>query len=185
MSDDGTIDGALLERWHGGDGDAAGLLVHRHQASVLGFLVSMGVDRALAEDLLQETLLRALSRLDRYHEQGRFRALLFRIARNLWADHHRSRRGGTTDAALEAMPAPEDLERDAIEGERTERLHRALAALPDAQREVVLLHYYSGLSFREIAEIQDCPLGTCLGRMHYALRHLRKLVPQEEWTHGL
>jgi RNA polymerase sigma-70 factor, ECF subfamily len=187
MSDDGHIDLALLERWHAGDRSAAAELVQRHQRPLLGFLLSMCGERALAEDLLQETFLRVLERLVRYEEHGRFRALLFQIARNLCSDHFRTRkrRLPAETGTLEALPDGQDAERGLLEEQRTARLHQALAMLPDEQREVVLLHHYSGLTFREIAELQGCPLGTSLGRMHYALKRLRALLPQEEWAHGL
>lgn len=187
MSDGGNRDGLLLARWRSGETAAASELVRRHQRPVFGFLLSLTGERSLAEDLLQETFLRVLERQASYEEMGQFRAMLFRIARNLCADHFRrnSRRRPAAEGMLESLPSGEDLEQTAAVDRRSAKLREAMTELSAEQREVVLLHYYSGLTFREIAEVQGCSLGTCLGRMHYALKHLRKLLPQEEWAHEL
>ncbi len=185
MSDELTNDAELVSRWRRGEGYAAAVLLRRHQAAVWNFLLRQVRHRALAEDLLQETFLRVHRRLGEYEETGRFRALLFRIARNLCIDHYR-RTSRLAEIELSLEPAAQgNPETDSMAGERVDRLRKAISDLPELQREVVLLHTYSGLTFREIAEIQGCPLGTTLGRMHYALKRLRKALPRQEWIHEL
>src|SRR6186713_1307715 len=111
MSDGGNRDGLLLARWRSGETAAASELVRRHQRPVFGFLLSLTGERAIAEDLLQETFLRVLERQASYEELGQFRAMLFRIARNLCADHFRrnSRRRPAAEGKLESLSTGEDL----------------------------------------------------------------------------
>jgi len=73
-------------------------------------------------------------------------------------------------------------ELNAAEAEQRQRVEGALESLSDKQREVLILHYFGGLTFREIARVTGVPLGTALGRMHYALRHLRKQCVEMEAT---
>ena len=122
---------------------------------------------------------------------GGFKPWLFRIATNKAHDHHR--RGGRDDSARRgygrlrlaggdgpmgavAGPPTERAERD----ERAERLRAAVDALPEPQRQVVLLRYYAGLKFTEIADLVGCPLNTALGRMHKASAKLRKALADED-----
>jgi RNA polymerase sigma-70 factor (ECF subfamily) len=184
-------DGRLVERYRGGDNAAFDELVHRHGPVLFAFLLSRLRDRVTAEDLLQEVFLHALKGLPRYRHRGRFRAWLFRIAHNAVADH--GRRAGRAKllpldspppgadagapALADQLPGPESERPDRV-AERREAaavVREAAERLPALQREVFLMRQ-AGLTFREIARLQRCPLNTALGRMHDAVQALRRTV---------
>ena len=154
---------------------------------VYGLLIRLIGRRDVAEDLTQETLLRAFRGLKTYHPEGKFRAWIFRIATNAARDWVR-RQGRETVLSLEnrrEIPLPDrgaaaTPDSGLARRERTARLEAALARLPQPDREVILLRFYGELAFKEIAEATGEPLGTVLARAHRALKKLGDLIPEEE-----
>jgi RNA polymerase sigma-70 factor (ECF subfamily) len=124
-----------------------------------------------ADDVVQEVFLRVYRSIRSFEPSGSLAAWIFAIANNLCIDHLRKR-------PLERRPRPASPDPSTVaEGrEARESLLRAVAALPDAQKRVFLLREEAGLSFREISELLECPLGTALGRMHSAMAALRKAL---------
>jgi len=134
-----------------------------------------------ADDVAQEVLLRVFRSIGAYRPEGRFEAWLFSIANHVAIDFARRRRPERWSSARESEaeePAPPDLLEDR---ERHVALLRAVERLPVEQKQVFLLREEAGLSFREIAEMLDCPINTALGRMHYAMENLRKALK----AHGM
>ncbi len=166
------------------------ILVERHQERVFGYLLGMVRDRDAANDLFQDTYVRAIKALHAqrgsYTAQGRWVQWVMRIARNAALDYLRSRK------RWRSSPESEDADREPIwervaddAPDAVEQLHRAEQAallkacideLPPEQREVLLLRHESDLTFREIAELTDCSINTALGRMRYALQNLRRMM---------
>jgi RNA polymerase sigma-70 factor (ECF subfamily) len=136
----------------------------------------------LAEELHQQTWLSVLEHIKKFDpgaSSGGFKAWLFRIATNKANDAWRSR--GREMSAHEgvgriAQGHSPDASEPVETAELTDRLRGALDRLPEPQRQVLLLRYYSGLKFVEIAELLGCPLNTALGRMHKAMIKLRELM---------
>jgi RNA polymerase sigma-70 factor (ECF subfamily) len=120
-----------------------------------------------AEDLLQDTFVRAIRGFDRLQASVSPRAYLFGIARHVGLDALRSRR-----PTEEFVPEPAD-PRAAPEDARLEALRLAIATLPEPQRETLLLKLHHELSYEEIAEALGLPVGTVRSRLHHALHHLR------------
>ncbi len=147
---------------------------------VYGLLVRMVGRRDVAEDLLQETMLRALGAAERYNDQGKFRGWLFRIAANQARDWIR-RRGRAPLAEADAPPPTDPVRPDeaALRRERARCVEEALARLAEPDREVLLMRYYGEMTFKEIAEAKGEPLGTVLARAHRALKKLGALMPRE------
>lgn len=178
-----VTDEALLERIRHGDRAAGDLLVSRHYEPLMRYLQRLaGSD--VAEELLQHSWLSVLSNIDSFNAslaRGTFKAWLFRIATNKTKDYWRSKR--REKAATEGVSRLGD---DRLlcptmpieQAEQEERLKVALAQLPDGQREVLLLRYYGGLKFVEIADLVGCPLNTALTRVHKALTKLRQMMEQ-------
>ena len=140
---------------------------------------SLGVERGMAEDIVQDTFVRALAAVDRLAPGDDPRPWLFRIATNLVIDHFRAgrlRRRGEADPDM-ADPGPSP-ETTAIREDMRSRIRAAIARLPDAQREVFLLREYGDVPFKEIAMKVGAPIGTVLARMHYAMLRIRK---DAEW----
>jgi RNA polymerase sigma-70 factor (ECF subfamily) len=143
-----------------------------------------------AEDLLGELALRLVSRLKRYEESGRFDQWLFRIAANLVRDRIRRRRTGAAGLSLEAEDASGASLADRVAArearvdsgllaeEASAAVQTALEKLDETTRQMILLRHFADLSFKEIAEMFGCPLGTALAKVHRGLRALRKLLDE-------
>jgi len=144
-----------------------------------------------SEDLLGEVMVRLLRRLGDYDERGRFEPWLFRIAANLVRDRIRRGRVRPSLASLEAGDgdhAPlgdglagksQPVDADLLSAEAGDALAAALATLDERSRHMVLLRHFSEMSFREIAEVFECPLGTVLAKVHRALKALRAAMEDD------
>jgi RNA polymerase sigma-70 factor (ECF subfamily) len=174
-------DESLMERLRLGDATAGDVLVKRYYPALVRYLQRL-VGKEVADELLQQTWLSVLDHADKFDPQiggGGFKAWLFRIATNKANDHWRSRgREKTAYAGLRLVT--DDLAPHAghrMEGsEQEQKLAEAIAQLPEAQRQVLMLRYYSDMKFVEIAELLGCPLNTALGRVHKAMIRLKELM---------
>jgi RNA polymerase sigma-70 factor (ECF subfamily) len=176
-----------------GDPRAFEVLVKRHRAPVFNFILRFTGNRARAEDLLQEAWLKVVRGAGEYEPKARFTTWVYTIARNLCVDSARKesyRQTESLDAPVEADEAngralgetlPDgsvDPERGAHNTRLRPLLERALAALPDEQREVFILREYSGVAFKEIAAVTGTSENTVKSRMRYALEGLRKRLSE-------
>jgi RNA polymerase sigma-70 factor (ECF subfamily) len=171
-----------------GDVDAFEVLVSRHEKPVFNFILKRCGQRQVAEDLLQETFERVVRSADTYEPKAKFTTWLYTIARNLCIDRARKQKGSTEvsidkpigddpddDAFVDRM-ADEEASSASVEHDRRsfrEQLERALDELPDKQREVFVLREFSGLKYREVADVVDAAVPTVKSRMRYALETLR------------
>jgi RNA polymerase sigma-70 factor (ECF subfamily) len=162
----------LVDRARGGDLAAFEALVKRHR-DVVYRVAARTVGPADAEDVSQDAFLRAFHRLPRFRGEGPFRAWLLRIAQNTALSLQTRRRPepvesvdplvDTSDAPAERTPA-ERLETR----EREQRLESKVRLLSPAHRAVLVLRDIEGLSYEEIAEVTETPLGSVKGRLHRA-----------------
>ncbi len=125
-----------------------------------------------AEDLLQETFLRLMRRVDRCRRATSPKGYLFGIARHVSADTWRRSQPTSSDAATESIEAPQS-------DERLAEAREIIAGLPALQREILDLRFQHDLSYAEIAEALDIPIGTVRSRLHGALEILREKMKQE------
>ena len=177
-------DETLVGRLRSGETAAGDELVRRHCPAMLRYLQRLTGNAGLAEELHQQTWLSVLDHLDRFDDAsgpGSFKAWMYRIATNKVNDLWRSR--GRQKKATDGLRLVTDQTfPDASTGpqaaEAQKNLHRAIAELPESQRQVVCMRYYSNMKFVEIAAAMGCPLNTALGRMHKALLKLRKLLDE-------
>ena len=152
--------------------------------AVRGYLLAMVRRADLADDLAQEVFCRAWQARQRYVEQGNAKAYLLRIADRLLCDRAR-KAGRETQLGDEAWRQVEPQGRETSPAENLERseavaaLHAALDALSPLQRRALLLRYYGQLSFAEIAETLECPLGTVLSHCRRGLLALRERLVEE------
>ncbi|MEA2708350.1 MAG: polymerase sigma-70 factor, subfamily [Phycisphaerales bacterium] len=176
-------DEELVELLRGGSAAAGETLVKRYFQPLMRYLVRIVGSDHLAEELHQQTWLSVLDHIDKFDVKsaasGGFKAWLFRIATNKANDHWRSAgrervaKEGMKLVVAEAAPhAGHRIER----AEQQQKLLRSIEKLPEAQRQVLMLRYYSNLKFVEIADLLGCPLNTALGRMHKATLKLRQLM---------
>ncbi len=155
--------------------------VSAHGKAVRGFLLAMVRRADLADDLTQEVFCRAWRARDHYHEEGKSRAYLLRIADRLLRDRHRrlgpeqnlAELGWRQQEPASRLPEPSQA---ALLTEQTEQLAAAMDRLSSIQQRVLLLRYYGQLSFAEIAQTTKCPLNTTLTHCHRGLAVLRKLL---------
>lgn len=185
---------AILAQARRGDPVAFEELVRRYNGRLHGYFFRLTGSRDEADDLLQELFLRVVRTLERYLHDGHFEAWLFRIATNLVRDRARRVRANPLRQPGEGQAADGDAfagyasagdARDAASaplerGEQAARLQVALDALPPGEREVVLLRYYTQMSFQEIADVMGTPLGTALARGHRGLARLRRILTVEQ-----
>jgi len=177
-----VTDEQLVDRLRKGDRSAGRELVDRHCQALLRYLQRLAGSEHAAEELHQQTWVSVLEHLDKFSPAtagGGFKSWLFRIATNKANDTWRSRT--REKAAKEGLKLVTDEELPAadhrLEGSETEaKLKRAIEQLPENQKQVVLLRYYSNLKFVEIADMLGCPLNTALGRMHKAMQKLKQLM---------
>jgi RNA polymerase sigma-70 factor (ECF subfamily) len=178
-----ATDEVLLSRMRGGQVGAGEELVRRYYLPLTRYLARLTGSDAVAEEVHQQTWLSALEHLAKFDAtaaaRGGFKAWLFRIATNKANDYWRSAgrervaKAGLRLVTDEALPAA-DQRMETADQER--KLAQAILQLPDHQRQVLLLRYYSNLKFVEIAEVVGCPLNTALGRMHKAMMRLKELM---------
>jgi len=168
-------DEELLTGFVGGREDMFGQLVRRYEKCLYDFIcrVSGEVD---AEDVFQETFVRVFRHARTFEAKGSFRSWVFSIAANVCRSHVARRRPETDDidaagseATSGAPSPPVAAQSKEVEG----RVAEAVAALPTDQREVLVLRVYHDLSYPEIAQALDRPLGTVKSQMRYALEKLR------------
>jgi len=155
---------------------------------VYGLLFRLIGRADIAEDLMQETMLRAFRSLDTYHPEGKFRAWVFRIAVNLARDWIRrqprepsvSIDEGDDPPVAASLRTVDPPDKGMTRREGSRRVEVAIARLSAADREVLLLRYYGDLAFKDIARTTGEPLGTVLARAHRALKKLGELLPEDE-----
>lgn len=167
-------DDELMEQAREGDTAAFAALYERHRARTFTFLARLTGSRDVAEELLQEVFLRVWRGRAAYRASGRFCPWLYTVARRLAIDHVRSRAPRAEPVPEDAVPA--ELPAAAARAEARQELARvaaALAALPPAQREVLLLSRVAGLDAGEIADVVDSTPGAVRVALHRALARLR------------
>jgi len=170
-------DEALMERVRADELDCLTGLFERYQGPLFGFLARLANgDREVAQDLTQNVFMRVLRYRASYQPGQPFRAWVYQLARHVWADHYQRQR---PSADLE------EVEKTASHGraaqaqranyDQQQALHEAMALLPAAQREVLVLHRFQGFDYAEIGEQLGCTAGAARVKAHRALDALRKI----------
>ena len=167
-----------------GDRSAFGELVSHYHPGVVKVVYRMCGDVQLAEDAAQEAFLRAWLHLDSYRPQASLRNWLYRIAVNAALDVLRKDRG--MRGGLESVPVTDQHpgpEAEFYKREQARLVQRAVSSLSEANRAVLVLREYGGLSYQEIAAALEIPMGTVMSRLNYARNHLRGLLADLENDH--
>ncbi|MCU0419026.1 MAG: RNA polymerase sigma factor [Cyclobacteriaceae bacterium] len=176
-------DSHLVALYQNGNEEAFEMLLHRHKSRVYTAIYLIVKDRYTAEDLLQETFIKAIHTIKngRYNEEGKFLPWISRIAHNLAIDHFRKNKrhpeitlengSRVFDSLRFSESSFEDLQ---VWQDTKDRLRTLIKELPAEQKQVLIMRHYFQLSFQEIAERTGVSINTALGRMRYALINLRK-----------
>lgn len=159
-------------------------LLVQHQGSLFAYLYRMCGDADQAEELMQETLIRALCAAERYRPETNLKNWLLSIATNLLRDQWRRKKRWGTFLSLEEWhrEAPDSTDDAVLRGLDYEQVRRALLELPMEHRSVILLRYYHDMSYEEIARALAVPIGTVRSRIHNGLLRLKRLLTAEVVT---
>jgi RNA polymerase sigma-70 factor (ECF subfamily) len=172
-------DAELLRQVAAGDEVAFAELYDLYAPSVYNYLLRLVNEPAAAEEILQEVFLAMWQGAHRFREEAKVKTWLLRIA------HHQAvswlRRARSTAWANEELEADDHdpIEEHLARSWQIDRVRAALARLTPNHRAVIELTFVQGLSYAEIAEVMNCPIGTVKSRMSYALRRLNDLLNDE------
>ena len=171
----------LVHRAKNGERNAFSELVCIHAQGVRNVIYRMCGDAQIAEDAAQETFIQAWLHLSSYRPQTSLRNWLYRIAFNAATDMLRKEQrilpNALEDLQLsDPLPGPEAV---FSQEERTTLVKKAILSLPDACRAVLVLREYEEMSYHEIAEALDIPLGTVMSRLNYARKLLKERLEQK------
>ena len=171
-------DESSVRAFRSGDRRAFDELARAYRSRIQGICYRYTGNRADAEDLVQEVLLRVYRGLETFRGEASFRTWLFRITVNACLNWVAARR--RSESLLDDLPDPRPsvVER-LVKGQAAERVRRAVSGLPDRQRMTVLLRVYEDLSHKEISEIMDCPVGTVKANFFFALKNLQKRLREQ------
>ena len=178
----------LVLRSKTGDVSAFGELVKRYQSLVVGFCYRLLGNREDAEDVAQETFMRAFSAIGRFQPRAKFSTWLLTIAKNLSLNLLRDERRRGRDVhtatvfeeemqAVELVPSENPGPDEALrQNERAERVRRAVLELSDVHRSIIVLRDFEGMTYEEIAKVMRCRKGTVKSRLSRARDHLKEVL---------
>jgi RNA polymerase sigma-70 factor (ECF subfamily) len=183
MIENGSSDSQLVSLYQNGNEEAFEMLLNRHKSKVYTAIYLIVKDRYTAEDLLQETFIKAINTIrgGRYNEEGKFLPWISRIAHNLAIDHFRKEKrypevvledGSRLFNSMDFIE--ESMEDKQVLRETRTKLRDYIRELPIEQKQVLIMRHYFDMSFQEIASRTGVSINTALGRMRYALINLRK-----------
>jgi len=182
-------DAALLSAYIQGEDKAFETLVKRSKSKVYTSIYLIVKDRYIAEDLMQETYIKAIDviKSGRYNEEGKFLPWVVRIGHNLAIDFFRKDKRYPTIVLEDGSKlfnsfefAEESSEDIQMKADKISNVRELIKKLPDEQREVLVMRHYEELSFQEIADQTGVSINTALGRMRYALINLRKMLEKQD-----
>ena len=183
-------DQQLLNSYLSGDKSAISKLIEKHRKRILDYILMMVKDRDVADDVFQETFIKVVRVIDdgRYVDNGKFVSWVMRIAHNQVIDYFRQAKQtnsvSESDAGYDLLNSKNfaeiTVEDKMVEEQIAADLRKLIECLPDEQREVVKMRYFSNMSFKEIADFTGVSINTALGRMRYALINLRKIIKEKQ-----
>lgn len=183
----GPQDSELIAQYRNGSEPAFDLLVDRYQKKIYTTIFLIVKDQEIAEDLLQDVFVKVVNTInsDKYNEEGKFQPWVMRIAHNLAIDYFRRAKRYPTILMEDGSNifnslkfSEETIEDRKVRDEGIDLVKRLIEQLPETQKEVLIMRYYVDMSFQEIADQTGVSINTALGRMRYALIHLRKKMKQ-------
>jgi RNA polymerase sigma-70 factor (ECF subfamily) len=160
------------------NGDAACFtrIIELYAGRCYGYFYRLTGDKTVSDDLLSELFVKLTEKIQS-HKGGSFESWLFRIASNIFHDYLRSKQ--RQQKLLEAQKTQLDteaVEEKLSDGEMVDRLQVRLQRLDADTRQLIMLRFYSQLSFKEIAQMRQEPIGTSLSKLHRGLKRLRELM---------
>ncbi len=185
-------DNELVQLYINGNEEALSVLLNRHKRKIYSCIYIIVKDKALTEDIFQDTFFKVIQTLkkNQYSEEGKFLPWVIRISRNLIIDHFRrvkklptvpvyANEEGEEIDVFSSISSNEDGFKSSAEnlGFR-KKIRSFISKLPNEQKEVVIMRMYYDMSFKEIADFCEVSINTSLGRMRYALINLKKMIEE-------
>lgn len=176
------MDEQLLRKVRKGDQNALAQLLYNNYEIVYKYLYKFTFDKSLSEDLVQETMVRAIVKIEAYDEnKSKFSTWLITIAQNIYLDYLRKKKVENKYVDQSEKVLEEKIEMGIYnDDDSLKRTLDALAKLEDMTRLPLLLKHYYGFSYEEIAKKMSIPLGTVKSRIHNGLKYLRKELGYED-----
>ncbi len=187
-------DDQLVQLYANGDNKAFEVLLMRYKDKLYGYIFSHTKESHLADDIFQETFEKAIIQIkeNHYTHQGKFYSWISKIAFSTFIDHYRfaDKENLLYDDANEVSLFETKLfDQDSQDPQQLEEtiqsIENLIEELPADQRDIIRLRYYDNLSFKEIAAKQSIGINTALGRIHYAIRNLKKKVDSHHITNDM
>lgn len=151
-----------------------------HIDALFGYAMTLTRDKTEAEDLVQETYMRATAAASRPHDDSNLKGWLFVIMRNAWLNQLRHKNSGPRFVDLDSNESMAEVHDNPhvvyLRKMESEQVRGAIESLPDPYREIVVLRDIEGFTYQEIARVLDCPAGTVMSRLGRARGKLRKLL---------
>ena len=151
-----------------------------HIDALYGYAMTLTRDATEAEDLVQETYMRAARALNRPDIDANLKGWMFVIMRNAWLNQVRHKNAGPLFVDLDSNDSTGDAQNNPhvvyLRKLEREQVREAIESLPDAYREIVVLRDIEGFTYQEIATVLDCPAGTVMSRLGRARGRLRKML---------
>lgn len=173
MNDDKLMLQAKLGR-----DEAFKMLMEKYKTPIYSYALNMLGDEAKAGDVFQEVFIKIFENLKNYRPEGKFKSWIFKMASNRVMDYFRQKKETDFDENKQASSdhAPADI---LIKKEKSENLKKALDKLSATDREIIYLKEYGQMTFREISQIMDMPLGTVLAKANRSIKKLRNFLGAE------
>jgi RNA polymerase sigma-70 factor (ECF subfamily) len=181
-------DEQLISLYVDGNNEAFDSLLERHKDRVFTYIYHAVKNEELADDIFQDTFVKAIITIKqgRYTDNGHFPAWITRIAHNLIIDYFRQTKAenlqSTDDEDTNILNRKElsdcTIEDSIITTQIHDDVRRLVKALPESQREVLVMRYYKNMSFKEIADTTGVSINTALGRMRYAILNMRRMAEE-------
>lgn len=184
-----VTDEILVQQYIHGSEQALEILVLRHKSKVFSSILMFVKDRYLAEDLFQDTWMKAVRKIKsgNYTEEGKFLPWMMRIAHNRCIDYYRKTKRMPTITTSDGVDIFNLLqfsngnpEKEYMRKQSHEKIRELINRLPPEQKEVVILRHWSELSFKEISDLTGVSINTALGRMRYALINMRRMQEEKQ-----
>ena len=181
-------DDRLVKMYVDGECKAFDVLIERYKNRVYTYIFHQVRDEYISDDIFQETFVKAIITIKqgRYVENGKFLAWITRIAHNLIIDYFRQEKSENLQSCddqevniLNRRELSEDtIEDDMVLSQIHADVRNLVQALPESQREVLMMRYYKNMSFKEISDSTNVSVNTALGRMRYAILNMRRLAEE-------
>lgn len=169
----------LVNKAKEGNKSALNTLLKDNLNILKGYVVKMVGDPHLAQDIIQDTMLKAVLNINKFQPKAKFSTWLIKIATNVYRDHLRKNKSfELVDENF--IDNGKQVEEIVISNYEYKEIMKIILKLPYEKRTVFILKHYYGYKYEEISEIIDCPLGTVRSRLHNAVKYIIKEIERKE-----